>query len=195
MPTTYLLMLHPHPPVVAASHSLFCAILNLVDEVSSCSGALTIADWLANSAPRLRKRFGGIKKDACDPAQPHSMSAACDLRQIGCVQKQQLAPFYVRRALEGYPARTPLNALTTGMDALARSLPAGSPMVLLCLQRIAAHCLQMLRTGREEDLQPALDLVHLLGYLLLVMDVQVVFGVALVQRAFSNCVDSVFVAS
>jgi hypothetical protein len=84
------------------------------------------------------------------------------------LQKEQLAPFYVERSLVNYPGATPLDGLTAGMDALARTLTPGSPATLFCLQRVCDRCLAL-----TEDPKAAMGLVHLLAYLLLVIDLQV----------------------
>ena len=91
------------------------------------------------------------------------------------VQGQRLVPMYVARSLEAFPHSTPLSALNAGMDALARGLPTGSSLVLLCTQRISARLLQLLGTaGSPTTLLPsALDLARLLAHILTVADLQV----------------------
>ena len=87
------------------------------------------------------------------------------------MQKEQLAPFYVTRALANYPQHTPLLAFTTGMDALARSIPSGNSMPLFCLKCISERAVELM--AAEPRVKDAMGLVHLLAYLLLVVDIQV----------------------
>lgn len=91
--------------------------------------------------------------------------------RLNAVQSEQLAPFYVRRSLDNYPGGTPLQMFVTGMDALVRTLPAGSPAASLCFRRIARRASELARAGSQEE--AAGGLVHLLAHLLLVVDLQV----------------------
>jgi len=84
------------------------------------------------------------------------------------LQEEPLAPFYAERSLRNYPTATPLDGFTAGLDALARTLPPGSPAMPFCLRRISERCLALVG-----DPKAALGLVHLLAYLLLVVDLQV----------------------
>lgn len=92
------------------------------------------------------------------------------------LQKEQLVPFYVKRALANYPDSTPLPSLMMGMDALARSLPSGSPGILFCFERIQERAAE-LESGQISQSLPGSDakqgLLHLLIHLVLVMDIQV----------------------
>ena len=96
-------------------------------------------------------------------------------------------PYYVRRSLEGYPARTPLAGLAQGYEAMASSLPPGSPVLLLALSRLAQRAQQLLLEygsgGSREQLQrPGLDLIRLYAHLALIIDFQVcVFHAAMRQ--------------
>lgn len=84
---------------------------------------------------------------------------------------------YVARSLEAFPHSTPLSALNAGMDALARALPLGSPLMLLCTQRISERLLQLLAPAGPPTttmmLPSALDLAKLLAHILTVADLQV----------------------
>ncbi|KAM3321926.1 hypothetical protein P3S67_003077 [Capsicum chacoense] len=50
--------------------------------------------------------------------------------------KEQLVFYYVKRSLEGYPGITPFEGMASGVVALVRHLPAGSPSIFYCI-----HCL------------------------------------------------------
>ena len=79
---------------------------------------------------------------------------------------------YVRRSLEGYPGITPLSGLASGYEAIARHLPAGSPVLPFALQRLAQRAQAILRKPGGL-LQPGLDLVSLLAHLMLLIDYNV----------------------
>ena len=86
-------------------------------------------------------------------------------------QREALAPFYVRRALDAFPERTPVGELLTGLDNLARTLPIGSAVLLVCLQRLSDRAVALLRDSGK-DVGASLELVRLLAYLVLVLDIQ-----------------------
>ncbi len=88
------------------------------------------------------------------------------------MQKEELVPLYVRRSLEGYPGITPLSGLASGYEAIARHLPAGSPVLLFALQRLAQRAQAILHKPGGL-LQPGLDLVSLLAHLMLLIDYNV----------------------
>lgn len=83
-------------------------------------------------------------------------------------------PFYVRRSLEGYPARTPLAGIASGYEAMAGHLPVGSPAHLYALESLADQARQLLHAGSVSK-QPGLDLINLLAHLMLVVDIQVIY--------------------
>ena len=61
-----------------------------------------------------------------------------------CMQREPLAAYYTNRSLEAYPAVTQLASLSQGMDAVARELEVGSPVVLWCMQQVARCSLALL---------------------------------------------------
>ena len=79
---------------------------------------------------------------------------------------------YLDRALGAFPHATPLPALNAGLDALARTLPVGSPLVLYSALRVSTR-LQQLQGKPPAQLHAALDLARLLAHLLTVVDLQV----------------------
>ena len=88
------------------------------------------------------------------------------------MQNDELVPLYVRRSLEGYPGITPLSGLASGYEAIARHLPAGSPVLPFALQRLAQRAQAILRKPGGL-LQPGLDRVSLLAHLMLLIDYNV----------------------
>ena len=83
-------------------------------------------------------------------------------------------PLYVQRALEAYPHATPLAGLAAGLDAVTRALPVGSPLALLCMQRLSLRIQQLLGPAHGPPLAAsALDLARLLAHLLTIVDLQV----------------------
>lgn len=59
------------------------------------------------------------------------------------MQKEPLAAYYTKRSLETYPAVTQHASLSQGMDAIARELEVGSPVVLWCMQQVARRSLAL----------------------------------------------------
>ena len=88
------------------------------------------------------------------------------------LQREELVPLYVRRSLEGYPGITPLSGLAGGYKTIGRHLPAGSPVLLFALQRLAQRAQAILRKP-VGLLQPGLDLVSLLAHLMLLIEYNV----------------------
>ena len=75
------------------------------------------------------------------------------------MQREPLAAYYTKRSLETYPAVTQLASLSQGMDAIARELEVGSPVVLWCMQQVARRSLALLSgqasaAARAEAAQP-----------------------------------------
>lgn len=71
----------------------------------------------------------------------HSMfvafvSSGKDLEDERVLLKEQLVFYYMQRSLEGYPGITPFEGMASGVAALVRHLPAGSPATFYCI-----HCL------------------------------------------------------
>ncbi|XVF15193.1 hypothetical protein REPUB_Repub09cG0129500 [Reevesia pubescens] len=71
----------------------------------------------------------------------HSMfvafiSSGKDSEDERVLLKEQLVFYYMQRSLEGYPGSTPFEGMASGVAALVRHLPAGSPATFYCI-----HCL------------------------------------------------------
>ncbi len=90
------------------------------------------------------------------------------------MQKEELVPFYIRRALEAYPACTSITGLSAGVDAAMRELPSGSPAVLLTLHSLAKHASDVLTDNirLQQSPQAGLDLIKLLAQMLLLVEFQ-----------------------
>ena len=80
-------------------------------------------------------------------------------------------PFYMQRSMENYPGGTALKSLTTGLDAIVRTLPPGSPAKLYCVKHVCERTLQLVAKGSAHE--EGLGLVHLLAYVLLILDIDV----------------------
>ncbi|KAJ7946716.1 subtilisin-like protease [Quillaja saponaria] len=50
--------------------------------------------------------------------------------------KEQLVFYYIQRSLLGYPGTTPFEGMASGVAALVRHLPAGSPATYFCVQSL-----------------------------------------------------------
>lgn len=83
-------------------------------------------------------------------------------------------PFYMERALEGYPGPTPITGLSIGVDSAMRELPCGSPVVLYMLHCLANHTNSLLQRGTnpQTETSAGLDLLRLLTQMLLVVEFQ-----------------------
>lgn len=102
------------------------------------------------------------------------VNAHCRICDATMLQKEQLVPYYMERALEGYPGSTPITGLSVGVDSAMRELPCGSPVVLFMLHCLAKHTYRLLQAGTNQQTKtPAgLDLLRLLTQMLLVVEFQ-----------------------
>ncbi|KAE8055194.1 hypothetical protein FH972_012052 [Carpinus fangiana] len=50
--------------------------------------------------------------------------------------KEQLVFYYMQRSLSGYPGITPFEGVASGVAALVRNLPAGSPAIFYCIHSL-----------------------------------------------------------
>ena len=130
------------------------------------------------------------------------LTAAAMLRVVssyakGCyvpLQKQELVPFYIKRALEAYPSCTPITGLSAGVDAAMRELPSGSSVVLLTLQSLTKKASELMvqsAKALQQNQQAGLDLVRLLTQMLLVVEYQFLpEALQMLQKAVLNCPDT-----
>lgn len=97
--------------------------------------------------------------------------------------KEQLVFYYMQRSLEGYPGVTPFEGMASGVAALVRHLPAGSPSIFYCIQSLvekaSSLCSEIMTRESDawktwqEELEPCKKLVELLLRLLCLVDIQV----------------------
>lgn len=97
--------------------------------------------------------------------------------------KEQLVFYYMQRSLEGYSGVTPFEGMASGVAAIVRHLPAGSPSIFYCVhglvEKASILCsavnseeTDLLKTG-EEGWEPCQKLLELLLRLLSLVDIQV----------------------
>lgn len=72
----------------------------------------------------------------------HALLAAL-LPAAPAARREQLVPFYIDRALEGYPGPTSTEALRQGLASTLSALPPGSAAGLYCLERLLARCAEL----------------------------------------------------
>ncbi|KAL6979665.1 hypothetical protein U1Q18_021321 [Sarracenia purpurea var. burkii] len=97
--------------------------------------------------------------------------------------KEQLVFYYIQRSLEGYPQITPFEGISSGVAALVRHLPAGSPSIFYAIHSLVdkAHNLHREVMTQEADLwknwqrelEPCKKILDLLLRLLSLVDIQV----------------------
>nr|BAD07952.1 hypothetical protein [Oryza sativa Japonica Group] len=96
--------------------------------------------------------------------------------------KEQLAFYYIKRTLEAYPGVTPFEGLASGVAALARHLPAGSPATLFCIHNLVVKAKDLCHTSMVEDkslwrswegsTEPCKKILDLLLRLIFLVDIQ-----------------------
>ncbi|XP_078442191.1 obscurin-like protein isoform X2 [Wolffia australiana] len=96
--------------------------------------------------------------------------------------KEKLVFYYVERSFEAYPGRTPFEGMASGVVALARHLPAGSPAMFYCIrslvEKAAALCAKAMAEeddlwkNWQDDAQPCRNLSDLLLRLINLVDIQ-----------------------
>ncbi|KAI3942327.1 hypothetical protein MKW92_041464 [Papaver armeniacum] len=97
--------------------------------------------------------------------------------------KEQLVFYYIQRALEGYPGITPFDGMASGVAALLRFLPAGSPAAMYCVHSLADKAKSLCSKAMTEDAEmwkdwqgdsePSKKLLELLLRLLSLVDIQI----------------------
>ncbi|KAL6629247.1 hypothetical protein ACP70R_029012 [Stipagrostis hirtigluma subsp. patula] len=96
--------------------------------------------------------------------------------------KEQLSFFYIERTLEAYPGITPFEGLASGVAALVRHLPAGSPAILFCIHSLVVKAKDLCDTAQlqdkslwrswEESTGPCKKILDLLLRLIFLVDIQ-----------------------
>ncbi|KAJ9546181.1 hypothetical protein OSB04_025888 [Centaurea solstitialis] len=96
--------------------------------------------------------------------------------------KEQLVYYYMQRSLEGFPGVTPFEGMASGVAALVRYLPAGSPSIFYCVhslvEKTSSLCSEVPReldswNDLHDELEPCKKLLDLLLRLLSLVDIQV----------------------
>ncbi|KAJ3695639.1 hypothetical protein LUZ60_001016 [Juncus effusus] len=97
--------------------------------------------------------------------------------------KERLSFYYVQRALEGYPRVTPFDGVASGVAALVRNLPAGSPATFYCTHSLVRKAKSLtdgaIKTNSnlwkswDESSEPCKKIVDLLLRLISLVDIQV----------------------
>lgn len=96
--------------------------------------------------------------------------------------KEQLVYYYMQRSLEGYPGVTPFEGMASGVAALVRNLPAGSPSIFYCVhclvEKASSLCSEVPTepgswNDLHDELEPCKKLLDLLLRLLSLVDIQV----------------------
>ncbi|OUZ99491.1 hypothetical protein BVC80_8973g39 [Macleaya cordata] len=97
--------------------------------------------------------------------------------------KEQLVFYYIQRALEAYPGITPFDGMASGVAALVRHLPAGSPATMYCIhslvEKFKSLCSEAMIDDAEMwknwqgDSEPCKKLLELLLRLLSLVDIQI----------------------
>lgn len=96
--------------------------------------------------------------------------------------KEQLIFYYIKRSLEAYPGVTPFDGLASGVAALVRHLPAGSPAILFCIHSLVVKAKDLCDTAMiqdkslwrswEESTEPCKKTLDLLLRLIFLVDIQ-----------------------
>ncbi|XP_021742128.1 uncharacterized protein LOC110708330 [Chenopodium quinoa] len=98
--------------------------------------------------------------------------------------KEQLVFYYMKRSLEAYPGITPFDGLASGVSALVRHLPAGSPSIYYCVHSLVEKanvlCGEVKNMKDSEwwknwqgDSEPCKKIIELLMQLISLVDIQV----------------------
>ncbi|KAA8521948.1 hypothetical protein F0562_012737 [Nyssa sinensis] len=97
--------------------------------------------------------------------------------------KEQLVFYYIQRSLEGYPEITPFEGMASGVAALVRHLPCGSPSIFYCIHSLVEKannlCSEVatleadLWNNWQGELEPCKKILELLLRLLSLVDIQV----------------------
>ena len=73
----------------------------------------------------------------------HQLFCALLVALLPEARREPLAAYYVQRCLEGCPGPTPLPQFGQGLATVLHALPVGSPVPLLCLERVLDRCQQL----------------------------------------------------
>ncbi|KAG2648168.1 hypothetical protein PVAP13_1NG046108 [Panicum virgatum] len=96
--------------------------------------------------------------------------------------KEQLIFYYIKRSLEDYPGVTPFDGLASGVAAIVRHIPAGSPAILFCIHSLVVKAKDLCDSAKvqgkslwrswEESTEPCKKTLDLLLRLIFLVDIQ-----------------------
>ncbi|KAJ8756276.1 hypothetical protein K2173_025088 [Erythroxylum novogranatense] len=97
--------------------------------------------------------------------------------------KEKLAFYYMQRSLAEYPGCTPFEGMASGVVALVRNLPAGSPAIFYCIHSVVEKANRLCRETSTEKVDiwknwqgetgPCRKIVELILRLISLVDIQV----------------------
>ncbi|CAK9321676.1 unnamed protein product [Citrullus colocynthis] len=97
--------------------------------------------------------------------------------------KEELVFYYIERSLSGYPGITPFEGMASGVAALVRYLPAGSPAIFYCIDSLTVKATSLcsedfmddadLWKTWQGDLEPSKKILDMLLRLISLVDIQV----------------------
>lgn len=97
--------------------------------------------------------------------------------------KEKLVFYYIERSLEAYPGVTPFEGLASGVAAIVRHLPAGSPATFYCVRSLVEKATDLCSKALTEDAtlwshwegntEPYKKVIDLLLRLIALVDIQV----------------------
>lgn len=97
--------------------------------------------------------------------------------------KEQLVFYYIQRSLEAYPGITPFEGLASGVAALVRYLPAGSPAIFYCIHSLVEKANDLYSKALKQDAalwknwegssEPCKKVLDLILRLIALVDIQV----------------------
>ncbi|KAG7028353.1 hypothetical protein SDJN02_09534, partial [Cucurbita argyrosperma subsp. argyrosperma] len=70
--------------------------------------------------------------------------------------KEELVFYYIERSLSGYPGITPFEGMASGVAALVRYLPAGSPSIFYCIDSLTVKATSLCSENFMDDVLPSL---------------------------------------
>ncbi|XP_038903923.1 uncharacterized protein LOC120090375 isoform X2 [Benincasa hispida] len=96
--------------------------------------------------------------------------------------KEELVFYYIERSLSGYPGITPFEGMASGVAALVRYLPAGSPAIFYCIDSLTVKATSLcsenfmddadLWKTWQGDLEPSKKILDMLLRLVSLVDIQ-----------------------
>ncbi|KAL5999188.1 hypothetical protein ACLOJK_040638 [Asimina triloba] len=111
------------------------------------------------------------------------MSSGKDDQDDRVLLKEQLVFYYMQRSLEAYPGITPIEGMASGVAAIVRHLPAGSPSIFYCVHSLAEKVTSLCSKSMSQDVdmwknwkgesEPTKKILELLLRLMSLVDIQV----------------------